>query len=84
MTPRSSGPTNRDQERRRRTLRAHPLCDAGIDVARNSNKPLSPMQLSKITDSTLGALAYDVRTLLAAGVIELADEHRRRGAIEHF
>jgi hypothetical protein len=51
---------------------------------RYSNEPLSPMRLSKMTNSTLGAMAYHVRTLLAAGVIELADEQRRRGAIEHF
>lgn len=70
--------------KRREALRPHPKRDAIIDALRNSKEPLSPNQLAKITNSTLGALAYHVRTLLAAGVIELADEKRRRGAIEHF
>ncbi len=37
-----------------------------------------------MTGHTLGSVAYHVRTLLAAGVVQLADERRVRGAIEHL
>jgi hypothetical protein len=32
----------------------------------------------------LGSTAYHVRTLVSAGLVELADEGRVRGAVEHF
>jgi DNA-binding transcriptional ArsR family regulator len=51
---------------------------------RSYGRPISPMRLSKATGATLGSVAYHVRTLLSAGVIELADEGRVRGAVEHF
>jgi hypothetical protein len=38
----------------------------------------------QITGGTLGSTAYHVRTLVGAGVVELADEGRVRGAVEHF
>ena len=37
-----------------------------------------------MTGNTLGSVAYHVRTLLTAGVVELAEEGRVRGAVEHF
>jgi DNA-binding transcriptional ArsR family regulator len=75
------------KERRRaggRALRAHPVRDQIVDVMRSYGKPISPTQLSRITGGTLGSVAYHVRTLVAAGVVELADEGRVRGAVEHF
>jgi hypothetical protein len=43
-----------------------------------------PTRLAKITGATLGSVAYHVCTLVEAGVVELADEGRVRGAVEHF
>jgi DNA-binding transcriptional ArsR family regulator len=77
-------PTKRQQELRRRTLRPHPARDQIIDVMRSYAQPMSPTRLAKITGATLGSVAYHVRTLVGAGVVELADEGRVRGAVEHF
>jgi DNA-binding transcriptional ArsR family regulator len=43
----------------------------------------SPNQLSGWLGATLGTTAYHVRVLDSLGLIELADETRKRGAIEH-
>jgi hypothetical protein len=51
---------------------------------RSYGQPISPTRLARITGSTLGSGASHVRTLVAAGVVELADEGRVRGAVEHF
>jgi DNA-binding transcriptional ArsR family regulator len=80
MTP----PTKREQRQRRETLRPHPARDQIVDVMRSYGQPISPTRLARITGSTLGSVAYHVRTLVAAGVVELADEGRVRGAVEHF
>jgi DNA-binding transcriptional ArsR family regulator len=77
-------PTKKQQQERRATLRPHRLRDQIIDVMRTYGKPISPTQISRITGRTLGSVAYHVRTLVAAGVVELADEGRVRGAVEHF
>jgi DNA-binding transcriptional ArsR family regulator len=76
--------TKRQQELRRRTLRPHPARDQIIDVMRAYGQPISPTRLAKVTGGTLGSVAYHVRTLVSAGVVELADEGRVRGAVEHF
>jgi DNA-binding transcriptional ArsR family regulator len=76
--------TKKQMELRRATLRPHPARDQIVDVMRSYGKPISPTQLSRITGATLGSVAYHVRTLVAAGVVELADEGRVRGAVEHF
>lgn len=47
-------------------------------------EPISPTRIAEITGGSLGSTAYHVRTLLAAGVVELAEEGRVRGAVEHF
>lgn len=47
---------------------------------------LSPVELARLLDEpgmNLGALAYHVRRLADAGVIELSQTIPRRGAIEH-
>jgi DNA-binding transcriptional ArsR family regulator len=77
-------PAKRQQELRRRTLRPHPTRHQIIDVMRTYGQPISPPRLSKITGVTLGSVAYHVRTLVAAGVIEFVDEGRVLGAVEHF
>jgi DNA-binding transcriptional ArsR family regulator len=69
---------------RRKTLRPHPTRDQVLDVMRSYGKPISPTQLARITGNPLGSTAYHVRTLAAAGIVELAGEGRVRGAVEHF
>jgi|tagenome__1003787_1003787.scaffolds.fasta_scaffold19537163_1 DNA-binding transcriptional ArsR family regulator len=76
--------TKRQQQQRRKTLRPHPTRDQIVDAMRSYGEPISPTRLSEVTGNTLGAVAYHVRTLLAAGVVELAEEGRVRGAVEHF
>lgn len=76
--------TKREQQQRRQRLRPHPARDQVISFLQNSSTPLSPTQLSKLSGETLGSVAYHVRTLAAAGVVELADEGRVRGAVEHY
>jgi hypothetical protein len=68
----------------RRGLRSHPARDAILDTMRQYGKPISPTQLARVTGATLGSTAYHVRTMLAAGMIELVDEARVRGTVEHF
>ena len=43
----------------------------------------SPNQLAGWLGASLGTVAYHVRTLLQLGLIELVDETRVRGAVEH-
>jgi DNA-binding transcriptional ArsR family regulator len=43
----------------------------------------SPNQLAGWLEASLGTVAYHVRTLLQLGLIELVDETRVRGAVEH-
>jgi DNA-binding transcriptional ArsR family regulator len=76
--------TKKQMQERRATLRPHPARDKIIDALRSYGKPISPARLSGITGETLGSTAYHVRTLVAAGMVELADEGRVRGAVEHF
>src|ERR1700712_5716864 len=76
--------TKRGQQQRRKTLRPHPTRDQIVDAMRSYGKPISPTRLSEVTGNTLGSVAYHVRTLLAAGVVTLAEEGRVRGAVEHF
>ncbi|WP_445148685.1 helix-turn-helix domain-containing protein [Baekduia sp. Peel2402] len=73
-----------ERDHRRETLRPHPARDQILGVMRNYGKPLSPTQIARITGASLGATAYHVRTLEEAGQLELADEGRVRGAVEHF
>jgi DNA-binding transcriptional ArsR family regulator len=81
---RGSELSKREQEQRRKTLRPHPARDAIVDTMRSYAKPISPTRLGEITGNTLGATAYHVRMLAAAGVVYLAKEGRVRGAVEHY
>jgi DNA-binding transcriptional ArsR family regulator len=49
-----------------------------------AEKVASPNELSRLVDDSLANVAYHVKVLLAAGVIELVDTAPRRGAVEHF
>ncbi|HMJ36263.1 MAG TPA: helix-turn-helix domain-containing protein [Baekduia sp.] len=76
--------TRSEQEQRRKTLRPHPARDQIVDAMRSYGRPISPTRLAEVTGGSIGSVAYHVRTLLKAGVVELAEEGRVRGAIEHF
>jgi DNA-binding transcriptional ArsR family regulator len=76
--------SKKQMQQRRATLRPHPARDQIVDVMRSYERPISPTQLARITGGSLGSTAYHVRTLVSAGVVELADEGRVRGAVEHF
>jgi DNA-binding transcriptional ArsR family regulator len=52
-------------------------------LAMLQERTASPSELSQWLGATLGTTAYHVRSLHQLGLIELADETRVRGAIEH-
>jgi DNA-binding transcriptional ArsR family regulator len=52
-------------------------------LAMLQERTASPSELSEWLGATLGTTAYHVRALHKLGLIELADETRVRGAIEH-
>ena len=52
-------------------------------LAMLQERTASPSQLAEWLGATLGTTAYHVRSLHQLGLIELADETRVRGAIEH-
>jgi DNA-binding transcriptional ArsR family regulator len=43
----------------------------------------SPVELAEVLEASLGTVSYHVRTLHQLGLIELVDETRVRGAVEH-
>jgi hypothetical protein len=78
-------PTKTEQRRRRETLRPHLVRDQVLDAMATYGRPISPVQLQRVLpDQSLGSVAYHMRVLASAGVIELADEQRVRGAVEHY
>lgn len=76
--------SKKEKDQRRKTLRPHPNRDRIIDVMRSYGKPISPVQISRVTGMSLGSTAYHVRILVSAGVAELADRAPARGSLEHF
>ena len=72
--------TNIDDPRYVKAL-SHPL--RVRILAMLQERTASPSQLSEWLGATLGTTAYHVRALHKLGLIELADETRVRGAIEH-
>jgi DNA-binding transcriptional ArsR family regulator len=72
--------TNIDDPRYVKAL-SHPL--RVRILAMLQERTASPSQLSEWLGATLGTTAYHVRALHQLGLIELADETRVRGAIEH-
>lgn len=49
-----------------------------------ANNTMSPSDLSRQIDTTLGTVSYHVRTLKDAKALKLVRKGRVRGAIEHF
>jgi len=72
--------TNIDDPRYVKAL-SHPL--RVRILAMLQERTAGPSQLSEWLGATLGTTAYHVRSLHQLGLIELADETRVRGAIEH-
>jgi DNA-binding transcriptional ArsR family regulator len=53
-------------------------------MAMLTERKASPNELAAWLGTTLGSTAYHVRALHKLGLIELVDEARRRGAVEHY
>jgi DNA-binding transcriptional ArsR family regulator len=63
---------------------AHPARVLVLDAFARSE--LSPIELTRVLDRpeyNLGVVAYHVRRLAAAGIVELSATIPRRGAVEH-
>jgi DNA-binding transcriptional ArsR family regulator len=61
---------------------AHPLRVQALSVL--TERPASPKELAAELGAPVGNVSYHVRELEAVGLIELVDEKKRRGAVEHF
>ena len=61
---------------------AHPLPIRILAML--AERPASPVQLAPQLGSTLGRVGYHVRVLRDAGLLELVETRRRRGATEHI
>jgi DNA-binding transcriptional ArsR family regulator len=60
---------------------AHPM-RARI-LAALDGRELSPVEMARDLEASLGVVSYHVRVLADAGVVELARTTARRGAIQH-
>jgi hypothetical protein len=81
-----SGTDYEQAERLARALRAvaHPARLLALRVLVEAD--ISPIELTRLLDRPgcgLGVVAYHVRRLRAAGIVELAGTIPRRGAVEH-
>ena len=61
---------------------AHPM-RARILAALDGGRELSPVELARDLDASLGVISYHVRVLADAEVVELSRTTARRGAIQH-
>ena len=52
-------------------------------LAMLEERPQSPVKLAAALDLSVNVVAYHVKRLAAAGLIELVETHKRRGATEH-
>ena len=60
---------------------AHPLRMRLLAML--EERPQSPVKLASTLQVNLGLVSYHVKRLHEAGLIELVETHRRRGAVEH-
>jgi predicted MarR family transcription regulator len=68
-------------------LQLHPAKVALLEAMAWMDTPLSPSDLAKLLDHKdyyLAMIAYHVRKLAKAGVLEVTDERQVRGATEKF
>lgn len=79
----SQKPTEKDliDQRLVRAL-GHPLRVRILDLL--TEEVLSPNQLTKLLDASLSHISYHVRVLEQTDAVELVDQKKRRGAVEHF
>jgi DNA-binding transcriptional ArsR family regulator len=61
---------------------AHPLRVRALSFL--TERSASPKEIAAELGTEVGNISYHVRELERAGLIELVDEKKRRGAIEHF
>jgi DNA-binding transcriptional ArsR family regulator len=62
---------------------SHPLRLALLRAVHDRRK-LSPSEYARETGEPLGNVAYHVQALAAAGIFEVTDTAKRRGALEHY
>ncbi|MFL5899758.1 MAG: ArsR/SmtB family transcription factor [Solirubrobacterales bacterium] len=67
---------------KRLTALAHPIRLAVLTMA--EEQPISASEAAVALGEPLGTVAYHVRVLHTAGLIELVSEERKRGSIESF
>jgi DNA-binding transcriptional ArsR family regulator len=65
-------------------LFAHPLRRRIWALLADEDGPSSPKGIAAALGAPLATVAYHVRQLADAGVIELARTRQRRGALEHY
>lgn len=63
---------------------AHPLRVEMVRELRGSAEPISPNGFHRSHDWPLGNVAYHLRALESAGVVEVVKTEPRRGAVEHY
>ncbi len=61
---------------------AHPIRARALSIL--TERRASPKQIADELGEPVGNVSYHVRELEQLGLIELVDEERRRGAVEHF
>lgn len=61
---------------------AHPLRVQALSVL--AERPASPKEIAAELGAPVGNVSYHVRALEQVGLVELVDEKKRRGAVEHF
>lgn len=78
----TAGPVRATDDPRYVKALAHPLRIRILAML--EERPASPVQLAPRLGGTLGQVGYHVRVLRDAGLIELVETRRRRGAVEHI
>lgn len=63
-------------------MAAHPVRARALSIL--TEGPASPKRIADRLGLPVGNVSYHVRELERIGLIELSDEQRRRGAVEHF
>ena len=61
---------------------AHPLRAKALNIL--VERTASPNQIALELDEEVGNVSYHVKKLVRLGVVELVDERKVRGAVEHF
>jgi DNA-binding transcriptional ArsR family regulator len=74
-------PVTSIQDRRYVKAMSHPLRVRILALL--DERTASPVELAEVLEASLGTVSYHVRTLHQLGLIDLVDETRVRGAVEH-